>query len=95
MAAIRAPGSAATVPCTTPCSVTTAVTRSAGVTSKAGLNAAVPTGAVAVPANAVTSSAARSSTTMSRQLAVAGSRVDSGATTTNGIPCRCAANATA
>src|SRR5262249_2951738 len=76
-----------------PCSVTSAVTSSGGVTSKAGLCAALPGGATAVPANDVTSSSGRCSTLMSRPPAAAKSTVDTGAATTNGTPWWCASTA--
>jgi len=70
-------------------SVTTAETSSAGVMSKAKFSALVPSGA----AGTVISSARRRSSGMRSPLAVAGSIVDSGAATTNGIPARRAASA--
>ena len=74
-------------------SVTIAVTRSAGVTSKARFNARAPRGAVATPPSASTSSSSRTSISMPSPDSVAGSSVDSGAATTNGTPARAAASA--
>ncbi len=65
----------------TPRSVTMADTRRAGVTSKAGLAAGVPGGAIGVPSGAVTSAGSRSSTTISDPVAMARSTVDIGAAT--------------
>ena len=56
------------------------------MTSKAGLAAAVPSGAVATPASDTTSSVPRSSMAMPAPSGVAASTVDSGATTMNGTP---------
>ena len=65
----------------TPSSVTMPVMSSAGVTSKAGLNAAVPSGAIATPRTLRTSSGLRSSMWMAAPSGVAGSSVDTGAQT--------------
>ena len=65
----------------TPCSVTSAVIRVAGVTSNAGLKAAAPAGAAATPSGASTSAAARSSIGMSAPLSIERSNVLDGAAT--------------
>src|SRR5205085_1987181 len=77
----------------TPRSVTSAVTSSAGVTSKAGLRTAVPGGATSTPPNATTSSAPRSSISMRSPSGTAGSIDDVGPAMTNRIPAARAASA--
>ena len=64
-----------------------------GVTSKAGFIARVPSGATGRSLNDTTSSAPRSSISISAPVGVARSIVDSGATTTNGTPACCAPRA--
>ena len=73
-------------------SVTIAVIRSAGVTSKAGLIAVAPSGVVRTPWNEHTSAAPRSSIGMWLPVGVPGSTVVSGATTRNGTPACAAAS---
>jgi len=65
----------------TPSSVTIPVISSAGVTSKAGFQTAVPTGAIRVPRTSVTSRAARSSTVMAPPSGVSRSTDEIGAQT--------------
>src|SRR5258705_8195325 len=69
-----------------PRSVMMAVTRPAGVTSKAGFRAGTPGGAIGIPWNARTSDGSRSSMGMAAPEGHSGSYVEGGATTTNGIP---------
>src|SRR6185503_2704645 len=77
----------------TPRSVTSAVTRPAGVTSNAGLRTAVPGGATVMPPKPSTSSAPRSSISMRSPSGSAASIDETGPAMTNGIPAARAASA--
>src|SRR5882672_4805570 len=77
----------------TPGSVTIALMHLAGVTSKAGFRAVKPSGATGTPRIRTTSDGSRSSITIPAPLAVAGSIVEDGATTTKGMPASRAASA--
>src|SRR6266496_4084785 len=74
-------------------SVTTAVTSSAGVMSKAGLKPRAPSGAIRTSPMDSTSSCDLSSIVTASPLGVSASTVDSGAATTKGTPPRAAASA--
>ena len=73
--------------------MTSAVTSAAGVTSNAGLRHGVPASVSSAPPAWRTSSASRSSISISSPLAIAASIVDVGPATTNGIPAARAASA--
>src|SRR5262249_36936214 len=70
----------------TPASVIHELMSSAGVTSKARLSAATPSGPIRRPARSVTSAGSRCSMTIDAPSAVSGSTVESGAATWNGTP---------
>ena len=65
----------------TPASVTKAVMRAAGVTSKAGFQTPAASGASWAPASVLTSAAGRCSISMAAPSAASGSNDDSGLTT--------------
>jgi hypothetical protein len=77
----------------TPASVTIVVTSSAGVTSKDGLRAGAPAGAILLPPSEVTSAALRISTVIREPSAASPSSVAVGATTWKGTPWRAASTA--
>src|SRR5262249_2373848 len=80
---------------TTRRSVTSAVTRSAGVMSNAGLSPRAPSGAIRTPPMASPSSSDLNSIVTASPLGVCASTVDSGAATTKGTFARAAASASA